>query len=82
MKKHIQIRYSYRVWNPATMKRIITNQAFHKGIYDVVVTDALLIEWWLHNIGYYLTLPFIKKPKFTALNERFKHVDLMVEGGW
>lgn len=80
MKKHIQIKYGYRIWRPATMRKIIKIQAFHKGIYDVVVTDALLIEWWLHNIGYFVTLPFIKKPKIKALNERFKHVDLMVEG--
>ena len=42
-------------------------------------SPLLIIEWWLHNIGYYLTLPFVKNAKIKALNERFKHVDLMVE---
>ena len=36
----------------------------------------MYIEWYLHNIGYWLTLPFKKNPKIAALNERFKHLDL------
>lgn len=39
----------------------------YKGMY---------IEWYLHNIGYYLTLPFIKKESIKKLNLRFKDVDL------
>lgn len=38
-----------------------------------------IIEWWAHNICFFLTLPFIKKAKIKMLNERFKHVDLDVE---
>lgn len=34
---------------------------------------SMYIEWWLHNIGYYLTLPF---KKLETINIRFKHVDL------
>lgn len=68
MKKHIQIKYSYRVWQPTKMKELMKSDS-----------PLLIIEWWIHNIGYYLTLPFIKNPKIKALNERFKHVDLMVE---
>lgn len=37
---------------------------------------SLYIEWWLHNIGYYLTLPLVWISYFKKLNERFKHVDL------
>jgi hypothetical protein len=37
---------------------------------------SMYIEWYLHNIGYWLTLPFIKNEKIKALNKRFKHVDL------
>jgi hypothetical protein len=37
---------------------------------------GMYIEWYLHNIGYYLTLPFIKKESIKKLNLRFKDVDL------
>jgi hypothetical protein len=37
---------------------------------------GMFIEWYLHNIGYYLTLPFIKKDSIKKLNLRFKDVDL------
>lgn len=68
MKQHIQIRNSYNIWKPSQMKELIQSDS-----------PLLIIEWWLHNIGYYLTLPFVKNAKIKALNERFKHVDLMVE---
>ena len=68
MKKHIQIRYSYRIWNPRKMVELMGDKSL-----------LLIIEWWLHNIGYYLTRPYIDAPRIKALNDRFKHVDLMVE---
>ena len=37
---------------------------------------SMYIEWWIHNIGYYLTLPLCHIPYFKALNKRFKDVDL------
>lgn len=37
---------------------------------------SLYIEWWLHNLGYYLTKPLCAIPYFKALNKRFKDVDL------
>ena len=40
---------------------------------------SMYIEWYLHNIGYYLTLPFCFIPWFKKTNERCKHVDLE---GW
>lgn len=61
MKKHIQIKDSYKIWRPSKM-----------GISGA----ALVIEWWIHNVGYYLTKPF---PFMKKLNARFKDVDLMVE---
>lgn len=39
----------------------------YKGMY---------IEWLLHNIGYWATIPFIKNTYVAWLNERFKHLDL------
>ena len=38
--------------------------------------NSMYIEWWLHNIGYWITLPFTKIKVIKNLNERFKHVDL------
>lgn len=37
---------------------------------------TLIVEWWLHNLGYYLTKPFCKIEWFRKLNERFRDVDL------
>lgn len=84
MKKHIQIKNSYDVWLPTTMKTLIYGKYSREyGDYSsslkIKHLAYLVIEWWLHNVGYYLTLPLIKNPKIKALNERFKHVDLMVE---
>lgn len=37
---------------------------------------GMYVEWYLHNIAYYFTLPFIKKPFFKQLNNRAKDLDL------
>jgi hypothetical protein len=37
---------------------------------------GMCIEWYLHNIGYWITLPFVKNEKIARLNERFKDLDL------
>jgi hypothetical protein len=42
---------------------------------------GMIIEWYLHNIGYWMTLPFIKNEKIKTINERFKHLDLEAHGG-
>lgn len=52
--------------------------------YGTIFADKILnrtyrgmyIEWYLHNIWYWLTLPFIRNETIKQLNERFKHVDL------
>ena len=74
MKKHIQIKWSYRVWKPSVMRECIIKRGGKCTNFWL-----LAIEWCLHNIGYYLTRPYISNPKINALNERFKHCDLMVE---
>ena len=81
MKKHVQIKNSYNTWRRTAMVNAIFLAAdFVPDItWMVMHTPILVIEWWIHNIGYYLTLPFIKNPKIKALNERFKHVDLMIK---
>ena len=80
--KVIHIENSYNIWNKTRMFSLITDICAEK--YNTYSADrelnrsyrGMYIEWYLHNIGYYLTLPFIKNNKIKALNERFKHVDL------
>ena len=80
--KNIHIENSYNVWNTRKMKKILTLESYrqYKNCYAENVLNrtykSLYIEWWLHNIGYYMTLPFIKNEKINNLNQRFKHVDL------
>lgn len=70
------------------MKRLIYNATKEK--YDIGFPTVLLnrsyegmyFEWWLHNIGYYITLPFIFIPCIKKLNLRFKDVDLEEKDSW
>lgn len=80
--KNIHIENSYNIWTPDHMWSTIIHQS--QLTYDDLRADVVLnrsykgmyIEWYLHNIGYWLTLPFIKNSKIQKLNERFKHLDL------
>lgn len=79
---NLHIENSYKIWNKHTMNGTIVATAEEQ--YNTPLASALLnrtyksmrIEWYLHNIGYYLTLPFIFIPFIEKLNIRFKHVDL------
>ena len=78
-KKSIQIKDSYKIWRPRKMKWRIVSECFEK--YDFCDAEGLLnrsyadmyIEWWLHNIGYYLTRNIAI---FDVINLRCKDVDL------
>jgi len=80
--KSIHIENSYRIWDKQKMHYMIYaefNQKYNE--IDVQFSmnrsyNGMFVEWYLYNIGYWLTLPFIKNEKIKALNERFKHVDL------
>ena len=80
--KVIHIENSYRFWSIDTMTVFIMDESANK--YGNIFANEVLnrswrgmyIEWWLHNIGYWLTLPFIKNEEIKKINERFKHVDL------
>ena len=76
MKRHIQIKNSYDVWKPSTMRSIISDWCPHAEIKNF---KSIVIEWWLHNIGYYITKPFNRVTKIKSLHLRFKDVDLMVD---
>lgn len=83
MKKHIRIKDSYKVWSPGRMLGLIYLADSYYGCPDVdnLNTTAIALEWWLHNIAYWITLPFIRIPWVKKLNERAKHVDLKIEYG-
>lgn len=86
--KSIQIRDSYDIWNPFQMSCLIANECKEK--YNTVEVEylfnrkeiTLYIEWWLHNIGYYVSLPLVRLPYFEKINHRCKHVDLEEWGGY
>jgi hypothetical protein len=80
--KNLHIIDSYNVWSKKKMRALIVEKC--QATYGTADAEAILnrtycslyIEWWLHNIGYYLTLPFCINKKILALNLRFKDVDL------
>lgn len=78
---NIHIDDSYKVWDTSTMKTMINEKSKKTTIQDPEILlnrtyKSMYIEWWLHNIGYYLTLPFNKNEKLLAINHRCKDVDL------
>ena len=81
-KNNLHIENSYNIWDKTTMFSLITEKC--NEVYGSYLADQFLnrsytdmyVEWYLHNIGYWLTLPFVKNSKIKSLNERFKHVDL------
>ena len=78
----IQIKDSYAVWRPRRMKLLIIKECKRK--YEISFPMTLLnrsycsmyIEWWAHNIVYYLTLPFTFIKFISKINLRCKDIDL------
>jgi hypothetical protein len=71
---NLQIKNSYKIWNIKTIKIILDS----KNATNVLNRSyaSLIIEWWLHNVMYYLTKPLCHIEIFKKLNYRAKHVDL------
>ena len=80
--KNLHIENSYNIWDKHKMlARILDKcqQVYGSPQADLVLNRTyrgMYIEWWLHNIGYWVTIPFIRINWIKDLNERFKHVDL------
>jgi hypothetical protein len=79
--KNIHIENSYKVWSQFKMwvKISVISLNRYKEFPNKVLNRSyrsMYIEWYLHNIGYILTLPFCFSKKIKKLNERFKHLDL------
>lgn len=78
----IKIENGYMVWSPDKMKQIIQIETIKKyNSSDVVALlhkdyYSMYVEWWLHNIGYYITKPFCFIERINFVNSRFKDVDL------
>ncbi len=78
-KKYIQIRNSYSTWKPSKMRISIADECaweYNSPFANEELSRSwasMYVEWWLHNIGYYLTKPFYC---LRAINYRCKHVDL------
>ena len=80
--KNIHVENSYHIWATSDMDYIIRGKCFDK--FHSYNPEAMLnrtyrsmhIEWWLHNIGYYLTQPFCHIEFFKNINLRCKDVDL------
>ena len=78
----IKIKDGYKIWSTEEMKKINQEKTFER--YNSLNSASLLnreyssmyIEWWLHNIGYYITKPLCFIEKIEKINLRFKDVDL------
>lgn len=80
--KNIHIENSHNIWSKKTMFSLISekcNERYGNYLADRTLNrsyKSMYTEWYLHNIGYWLTLPFIKNQIIQSINERCKHVDL------
>lgn len=76
--RNIHIENSYKIWNTATMKYLIYEKCDY--CYPNIMLNrsykSMYVEWWLHNIGYYVTKPLCKIEFFKKINLRCKDVDL------
>lgn len=80
---NIHIKNSYKIWSPETMNDMIWQEYYNlnnvigsPSLWLNRTYESMYVEWWLHNIGYYITLPFCEYDFIRRLNLRFKHVDL------
>ena len=79
---NLHIFDSYRTWSMRKIKEEIDDYAF--GVYGSLEPEKLLnrsyksmyIEWWLHNIGYYITKPLCFIDLFYFINAKCEDVDL------
>lgn len=79
---NIHINNSYNIWQTKRMKEKIvaeSTRAYHSSSADVVLNrsfSSMYVEWWLHNIGYYITKPMHFIDAARNINLRCKDVDL------
>ena len=71
----IKIPNSYNVWNPAEMRKRIEAAHSDPEAFLNRTFRSMIVEWWLHNIGYYVSLPQ-KSEAWRKINLRCRDVDL------
>ena len=77
---------SFHIWSPKKMKTLIIQNSL--DTYGKVDPEQLLnrtyesmyLEWWIHNLGYYITAPFCKNKLCHHINIRCKDLDLKRRG--
>ena len=80
--RSIQIKDSYKIWSAATMVDMIQDACFDKyedNAANYVLNRSyrgMIIEWYLHNIGYYITYFFTEYNCIAKINKRLRDVDL------
>lgn len=81
--RSIQVRDSYKIWSTNRMRECIykaCKERYGYGWSPVFLLNrswfSMYVEWYMHNIGYWLTLPFIKSNRMLSYNMRLQHVDL------
>lgn len=80
--RNLHIEDSYNFWKPSDMHYIIKGKCFdklHSYFPEVILNRtyfSMYIEWWLHNIGYYITKPFCFIKYANRINLRCKDIDL------
>ena len=83
---NIHIENSYKIWLTSTMNSFIWEKCYEQFGFrhpqDVLNRSfrSMYIEWWLHNIGYYITKPFCHIEAVKKINLRCKDVDLEAWG--
>lgn len=80
--KNIHVDNSYNIWKPSKMKDIIDKKCYeqYNSYFPEVELnrdyDSMYVEWWMHNIGYYVTKPFCFIEPIKKINLRCKDVDI------
>lgn len=78
----IQIENSYQVWSTTQINSLVQQKTLVKyGTEDAKTALnrghlSIYIEWWYHNIGYYITKPFCFIEAINKINLRCKDVNL------
>lgn len=76
MPAGIVITNGYKFWSYQEMKWILELAIKDpKSEYNRTYL-GMIIEWYLHNFGYYITLPFKFIPAIKKINYRCKDVNL------
>ena len=78
----IQIENSYQIWSTTQINFLVQQKTLVKyGTENAKIALnrghlSIYIEWWYHNIGYYITKPFCFIEIINKINLRCKDVNL------